>query len=137
MKVNLIHSSSVYCTTKPYMDKNNTDEFCYPCIDNVGVNNNPTKIWWSSINKGIINEPKVIFGTFGDGVFIDYFGQFGITQHSSAIVDTPDNLPKIARALKHPNVLELMNSIDFGGITTVFNWKVIALFKHDFYNQFL
>jgi hypothetical protein len=137
-KVNILYSRSSYGTDKHHMNKQQTEEFKYPCIQNINVKNEVGCIWYSNTNKkGHFGVPKVIFGVFGKGVYADIDGKYALCQHSRGIIDSIDNLQFIEKALLNPKFIELMKMTDVGGLSTIFNYKVIGLFKKDFWKDFI
>ena len=63
-------------------------------------------------------------------------GKYGLTQFSYAIADKPENLKKIKEAMDSARFIKLMNYTVFGQ-NHKYNYKVIALFKKDFWKYFL
>lgn len=137
-KVDVLYSRSAYGTDKPNMSKEQSVDHVYPCIQNVGNNNTPTKIWWSNTNEnGHFGIPKVIFGRFGTGIFLDKEGEYGMSQDCTAISDSPENLLHIKQAMQSERFLKLMKAGDVGGLGTIFNRKVISLLRKDFWKDFV
>jgi hypothetical protein len=63
IKLEILHSESVYEPRKAYMNSVKTNEFKYPCIYSINKNNEP-KFRFSSINnKGHFNVCKIIWET--------------------------------------------------------------------------
>lgn len=127
------HSYSVYESRKPHMNNSQSEEFRFPCVMNVGTSNQPSKFWWSNEDKGMFGVPKVIFGTFGNGVFIDAKGEYACTQHCAYIAAPVEELERIREVLQSEEFLKFANATYFGGTGTVFNKKVMALLKKDFW----
>ena len=127
------YSRSMYGSDKPNMRNAPDEEFKFPCVMNVGVNNQPTKFWWSNENKGMFGVPKVIFGRFGNGVFIDYNGEYGCTQDCAYIAAQVEELEHIREVLQSDEFLKFANATYFGGTGAVFDRKVMALLKKDFW----
>jgi hypothetical protein len=139
-RVDVLHSYSAYETRKEYISKEKDDIFKYPCVDNIGDKTNaPTKIYWSNINnKGHFGIPKLIWSALGPGIFIDEKGHYGMTQHGIAIHDSPENLNKIKKAMHSDSFQKIMQACKVGGLAgEVYNHKVIALFRHDFWKEFV
>lgn len=138
-KVKVLHSYSEYEVRKSYMNKEQTDEFKYPCVY---VINKDSKIslWWSKEKKSHFEVPKVIW-TNGSATVpvIDCDGKYGLTQFAYAIVDDIDNLEKIKMALSSKKFIQLMNHSD--GIVNVighkYDHRVISTFRKDFWKEFI
>jgi hypothetical protein len=91
-KVNILYSRSDYGSDKPHMNNKKTNEFKYPCIQNVNVNDNISCTWYSNTkSKGHFGIPKVIFGRKSSGVFFDKTGDYGLSQDCAAIIDSNEN----------------------------------------------
>jgi len=137
-KVTILYSRSKYGTDYPHMNKEQTEEFKYPCIQNVNMKNELSCIWYSNTNsKGDFNIPKVIFGRKCSGVFLDQNGDYGLAQDCRGIVDETQNLPRIQEALLHEDFIELSKQCDFGGARDTYNYKIITTFRKDFWKEFL
>lgn len=137
--VEILHSYSIYETRKEYMSKELTKEFKFPCIQNVNVKNEIGLLYYSNTkDKGHFGTSKVIFGRFGINAFIDEFGDYGLCQDCSGIVDIQHNLLKIKHAIKSKNFLIIMKMVDVSGIKdTPVNRKVLSTFRKDFWKEFL
>ena len=63
----------------------------------------------------------------------------GLGVFSSAIIDEPKNLIFIQKAMLHPDFLKLMSFSDgYSGVGGQrYNYKVISLFRKDFWKEFL
>lgn len=137
-RVEVLHSYSVYETRKPYMSKKQSDEFKYPCVMNVNTKNNISCIWYSNTNQnGHFRIPKVIFGRKCSGVFLDFDGRYGTAQDCTSIVDNVEKLSKISKALLNKKFIKISKNCDFGGARDTYNRKIIALFRKDFWKEFL
>jgi hypothetical protein len=109
------------------------EEFKFPCVMNVGVNNQPTKFWYSNVDKGMFRVPKVIFGTFGNGVFIDYNGEYGCTQHCAYIAAPVEELEKIREVLQSEEFEKAAIATYVGGTGTIFDRKFMKQLRKDFW----
>jgi hypothetical protein len=61
-------------------------------------------------------------------------GDYGLTQFAYAIVDKPENLPKIKEVFDTKEFRDLMELCAVGQLTI--NYKVISRFKKDFWKIF-
>ena len=136
-KVNFIYSRSEYGTDYTNMADVKKGSYTHPCIQNVNINDEASCVWYSDVRKGHFGIPKVIFGRFGSGIVVDANGDFGMCQDTCAIADKPENLEKIKQAMQSSEFLELMRSADVGGLGTIFNRRVIAEFRSDFWKDFI
>ena len=137
-----LYDRSMYGTDKPHMSRENESE--YPCsytINNEGIltnGNGENRPWYSSIKKGHFGIPKLIWSNgriTSIGSYADITGKYGLTQYSYAIVDTPENLPLIKKAFDSEEFRSLMMSC---AVTqNQINYKVISLFKKEFWREFI
>lgn len=138
-KVEIIANSTYHTQRTKLMSKNKTEQFKYPCIANVSKKSELSCVWYSNDNTlGHFGISKIIVGCFGINTFIDEKGEFGLTQHGIGIVDTVDNLKRIKEVLKNKEFQKLNKMTSVAGIKDVpLNYKVIALFRKDFWKEFL
>ena len=59
----------------------------------------------------------------------------GLTQFSYGIIDDKENLNNIKLSLENTNFIKLMEYVKF--TNNKYNYKVIALFKKDFWKEFI
>lgn len=136
--VEILHSYSAYETRKEYMSKESTEEFEFPCVQNVNVKNQLSCVHYSNTKQnGHFGIAKVMFGRKSSGVFIDKTGKYGQAQDCSSIIDNVENLEGIQRALQNKRFLELSKQCDVGGSRDWYNRKIIATFRKDFWKEFL
>ena len=121
------------------MSREKKDKFKYPCIQHVNVKGQSSCTWYSATNRnGHFTVPKVIFSSQQvGGTMVDLNGNYGMCQHCSAIVDSPKTLSKIKEAMDSSAFIEIMKSCDVGGNRDRYNRKVIALFRKDFWKEFI
>lgn len=136
-RVNLIHSYSAYECRKPWMSKEKSSEFKYPCA--YTVMKKGMKCHYSSRNdNGHFGIPKFIWGN-GEinyiGSEVDVNGEYGLTQFCYAIADDPKILPLIKTAFDSPKFKRIMNMCSVGKYSI--NEKVLALFRKDFWKEFI
>jgi hypothetical protein len=136
VKVSILHSFSSYETRKPWMSKERHNEFIHPCIYTI-VKGGKINYFWSNTNsKGHFKYPKVIWSNgSATSPIVDKNGDFGITQFSYAIIDNVENLDNIKKALSNDyfkNKIML-----FKGLADIYNYKIIATFRKDFWKDFI
>ena len=134
-----IFNNSSYHTQRSHMSKTQSEEFKYPCIDNVNTKHEAGKVYWSNIkNKGHFGVSKIIMGSFGINTLLDKNGEYGLTQHGIGIVDTVENLKRIEEVLNNEEFQNLNKMTDVAGTKDVpLNHKAIALFRKDFWKEFM
>ena len=94
------------------------------------------KCFYSSEKNGHFDIPKVIWSNgLGTYPIIDKNGKYGLTQFSYGIIDDKKNLNKIKLSLENTNFIKLMEYVKF--TNNKYNYKVIALFKKDFWKEFI
>ena len=142
-KVNVLYERSMYGTDKNNMMDNKmknveikNDIFKYPVIYTI-TQKDGCNILYSKEKKGHFGIPKVIWSN-GAGTYpiIDEKGKYGLTQFAYAIVDNKQNLQKIKDAMISEKFIDLMKYLVFKK-DNKYNYKIIALFKKDFYKYFL
>lgn len=127
------YSAGSYHTQRKYMSKTKSDTHKFPCVMNVGVNNQPTKFWYSNVDKGMFGVPKVIFGTFGNGVFIDSKGEYACTQHCAYIAAPVEELERIRKVLQSEEFQKAAIATYVGGTGTIFDRKFMKQLRKDFW----
>ena len=131
--VNVLYNRSMYGC-----DKNNiiNDITSYPCIYSI-TQKEGISLKYSKILKGHFGIPKVIWSD-GAGTYpiIDNKGEYGLTQFAYAIVDKKNKLKKIRDAMVNKDFLDLMTYTCFKK-QEKYNYKIIGLFRKDFYNVIL
>ena len=132
-KVNVLYNRSIYHIQKPYMSKPITD---YPCCYSITIKDG-MKYKYSDIDKGHFGIPKVIWSN-GGGTYpiIDKEGCYGLTEFAYAIVDEPENLQQISDVMSSELFIKMMKYLTFK-MNNKYNYKIITLFKKDFYKDFL
>jgi len=127
-----------YHRQNEWVSKIKTGPFIYPVITNIGKNNTITKLYWTcDNNRGHYGIPKVVFGRFGYGLFIDRKGEYSLTEDCVGIVAEPKNLDNIARAMKTEKFIKLMSYTNTGGLGECYNRRIIKQLRHDFWRDFI
>jgi hypothetical protein len=131
--IDLLRDSSSYHTQKKWVINKKT---IYPCIYSI-TQKDGCKFKYSKEKKGHFGIPKVIWSN-GAGTYpiIDENGKYGLTEFAYAIVDDKQNLQKIKDAMISEKFINLMKYLVFKK-DNKYNYKIIALFKKDFYKYFL
>jgi hypothetical protein len=135
--VHVLHDYSLYETRKKWMSRTETEEFKYPCVYTVNSKSHITH-YYSTKQHGHYGVPKFIWSNgriSSIGSYVDINGDYGLTQFAYAIVDDAHNLSKIKEVFDKKEFRNLMELCAVGQLTV--NHKVIAIFKKDFWKQFL
>jgi len=131
--IDLLRDSSSYHTQKKGIINNKT---IYPCIYSI-TKKDGCKFKYSDEKKGHFGIPKVIWSN-GAGTYpiIDINGDYGLTEFAYAVVDDKQNLQKIKDAMISEKFINLMKYLVFK-TDNKYNYRIIALFKKDFYKYFI
>jgi hypothetical protein len=138
-KVEILHSYSAYESRKEYVSKTETDEFKYPVIHSIkkaGLN----LLYSNTDDNGMFGVPKVVFGSGQSDTFIDKNGEYGLSQHTRAIVDKKENLENINKAMNSPKFIELSKYcclISTSMFIDRYNKDILSTFRKDFWKQFV
>ena len=137
-RVNLIYSPSSYGTAKEWMSRERTDTHCHPCVYMISKKDGSLTLHYSGTGKrGHFGIPKVIFGKSQQpGIpFPDVDGEYGMTEFTAAVADEREVIPDIAKAMHSDGFREVMRSVKYS--TENFNRHVLALFRKDFWREFI
>lgn len=132
-KCNFGYSASWYHCQRKNMSSVKDDQFKYPCIRNVGEDDLPSKLWYSNEDKGMFGIPKIVFGRFGYGLFIDKTGEFGCTEDCAYIAAAPEELERIYEVLKSEEFLRIAESTRVGGSRTIYETAFMKQLRKDFW----
>lgn len=131
--VEIIYNPRYYhCQNKNMKNVETNDSFIFPCVYTISQSKG-VSLWYSNINKGHFGVPKVIWTNGRGSPIIDEEGKYGLTEFAYGIVDEIENLQKIKDAMIHPDFIKLMKYVVFKECLR-YNYRVIGLFKKDFYN---
>ena len=121
------------------MSSNQNEEFHLPCVYSVLKNGTPT-LKYSREDRGYFGTPKVIFGNGANPTsFIDYDGNYGMTQFAFAIADSPENLERIEKSLKSDKfarITEATKYVATAGNPLVYP-KILKTFRKNFWEEFI
>lgn len=139
-RVEVLYSSSKYETRNTHMNKELTDVFKYPCVYSITGDDNPNLMYSNVNNKGHFGIPKLILGNGANPkCFIDYAGEYGMTQYSYGIVDEIENLEKIKKVLESEEFQKINLASKF--VSTNGNPlaypRIISLFRKYFWKEFI
>jgi hypothetical protein len=130
-----ILANSSYHTQRDHMSVTPSPENRYPCIYSI-TKKDGMKFRYSNIDSlGHFGTPKLIWSNgLGTYPVVDTIGEYGLTEFSYAIVDTPENLVKIKEAMETKEFIKLMNFCKF--TNNKYAHKIIATFRKDFWKEF-
>jgi hypothetical protein len=131
-KVSILHS---YIYEHRTISNTKDDNFKYPCCYSI-TQKDKLKCFYSDKKNGHFGIPKVIWSN-GAGTYpiIDLNGKYGLTEFCHGIIDKKENLEYIKDALNNKKFIDLMKYVKF--TDNKYNFRVIALFKKDFYKEFI
>jgi len=119
------------------------DIYKYPVIYTV-TEKQGVVYWYSKSNtNGHFGIPKLILKIGATTPILDLGGKYGMSEFAGAIVDTPENLLKIEKAINHPEFKKL--KLYFTGAIVPVNgyidgmgkmFKFIREFRKDFWKEF-
>jgi hypothetical protein len=137
-RIDVVYDSSIYEIRKPYVQKNKDQNHIYPIIKYISKTTGVPDIWYSSKNLGHIGIPKVVFGVGSQvgKIMVDTDGEYGLYCFSMGVTNGKiEELDKIREAMDSDKFRNIMKSCQFN--TEMYNRKVIALFKKDFWKEFI
>jgi hypothetical protein len=138
--VDIIYSRSDYGTDKVNVSKIQNDEFPYPVVYSV-LSDGTVNLMYSSTNtKGHFGIPKLILGNGANPTcFIDYNGEYGMTQFAYGIVDTVENLVKIKEVITSKDFQKVNLATKYvatAGNPLVYP-KILKTFRKNFWEEFI
>jgi len=138
-KVEVLYSRSAYGTDKKNMSSEKVGEFKYPCVYSINVDEIPS-YFYSSIKGEHFGTKKFIIPN-GDarsiGFIKDINGEYGLTQFSCAIVEENKEIQETYHKLFRSKEFISFYNTNLCIGKTQYNWKVLSLFKKDFWKEFV
>jgi len=135
--VSVLYSRSDYGTDKPHMSKVRTEEHIYPCVYTTLKDDTINLMWSNTNNNGHFGISKIMWSNgMASSLHTDLEGEYGLTQFSYAIVDTPENLVLIKKVMGNDIFLKLINNCYLSSGDR-FSRKILATFRKDFWKDFL
>ena len=134
--VDLMFSRHVYHAYLKGLRNEESAEHPHPCVYSMKLPDGELQLKWADEDRGMFGIPKVIFLDWATaGIpYADMEGKYGMCQNAAAIVDDPEVLPKIARAMDSPEFRKLMDAVRTG--SSQWNIHVIKKFRKDFWKSF-
>ena len=149
-RVEFLYHRGVYESRKDSLSETRGSPFVHPCVWTIskrreladGKGGRLRFMWSDRIERGRggkpihFGVPKAIFGMWNSsGIpYADAEGEYGMTQHAGGIVDDPETVPLIAKAMDSPRFRRVMDAVRFN--TEDWNRHVIPLFRKDFWKEF-
>jgi hypothetical protein len=138
-KVKVILDSS-YHTQRDFISDTQNDIYQYPVVYSV-LSDGSVNLKYSSVNdRGHFGIPKLIFGNGANPTcFIDYNGEFGVTQYSFGVVDTIENLERIKDVITSDNFQKVNQATKYvatAGNPLVYP-KILKTFRKNFWEEFV
>jgi hypothetical protein len=127
-----------YHTQKDHMNKEQTEEFKYPCVNFMPKTDVPVVYYSNTNQKGHFGIPKLIMSNgriISVGCMLDDKGEYGLTQFAFAIVDDVNVLPRIKQAIDNKDFRNIMEQCAVNDI--YFNKRIFATFRKEFWKEFL
>lgn len=123
-----------YGTQAAHTSREKSKKFKYPLVYTVNKGD-VLNLWYSSEKKGHFGIPKVIWSNGkASGFIVDKNGDYGLMEFAYAVIDSPKNLDSIKKALESDDFKKLI--LDSTSTGTI-NRKVLALFRKDFWKDFV
>ena len=126
-----------YAHRAEHMSKVKKGKFQLPCFYSINKGDDAT-IRYTNEDKGHFGIPKFIWSNGyipSFGTFVDKKGEYGMMEYCYAIVDEVKNLDNIKKAFDSKSFRDLM--LDCKMSENSLNRKVLALFRKDFYKDFI
>ena len=138
--VDILYSRSDYGTDKVNISKIQSEDFPYPVVYSI-LSDGTVNLMYSATNtKGHFGIPKLILGNGANPTcFIDYNGEYGMTQFAYAIVDTIENLEKIKEVITSKDFQKVNLATKYvatAGNPLVYP-KIIKTFRKNFWKEFI
>ena len=148
-RVRFLSCKSTFASVRPCMSRTRTETHVHPCVWAISGDRDKEEdaggrlnLWWSSDavgggRKAMFGVPKVMFGVSQQSGIprADPEGEYGMMEFVSAIVDDPEVLPMIAKAMDGKRFRRAMDAVRFN--TEMWSRHVIPLLKRDFWRVLL
>jgi hypothetical protein len=135
-KNEVLYSSSIYDTRRPYISKLKTEKNTLPVVHNM-TKKDGLGFVYSSEDKGHFGIPKVIlsFGEF-QYPYNDYKGEYGMSQICYGLkIDSKEEGDKICEAINTDKFKEILKYTKWSTFQT--DWRMFKHFKKDFWKEFI
>ena len=110
----------------------------YPVAINLSVKGCPSMVKWAEHKTLDHYRKKVILTRLGEAAMLDSEGDYGMSGSCFAIIDEPDNLENIYKAVRNKDFVRFMKSINVGGqMGNIYEAKLMALLRKDFWKDYI
>lgn len=137
-KCEVLYNRSSYGCDKEWVSKTKIKGYIYPCVYTIN-SKSQLKLFYSNKKDGNGMNKKKLMWSNGRiksiGSVIDKEGKYGLTQFAYGIVDKEENLENIKKAFDSNKFRRLMEYCAVCQLTV--NYKIIELFKKDFWKEFI
>jgi hypothetical protein len=135
--IDVIYSSSIYETRKPYVKQTKSvEKYKYPVVHS--INQTGLVCWYTDDKtKGHFGVPKVLLN-FNEQQYPvnDYDGKYGMSQITFGIpITSKKQGDDIVKAINTDAFKEIIRATKWGAFQT--DWRMFKYFKPDFYKVFL
>lgn len=138
--VEVLYSRSNYGTDKINVSKVQNDEFPYPVVYSILSDGTVNFMYSSTNDKGHFGIPKLILGNGANPTcFIDYQGEYGMTQFAYGIVDDVENLERIKEVITSDEFKKINLATKYvatAGNPLIYP-KIAKTFRKDFWKEFI
>ena len=137
-KCEILYNSNAYRAGKDHMSKFECKKNCYPVVYSTPVAG-PTLHWSSQNNNGHYGVSKFIFNPNRPiGFFVDYDGEYAMTQWCVGIVGDREYLDMVAEVFKNQKINGFADFMEATHFTDqIFNRRVFESFRKDFWKEFI
>ncbi len=135
-KNEVLYSSSIYDTRRPYVNKTKTETYNLPVVHNM-TKKDGLGFVYSSEDKGHFGVSKVIlsFGEF-QYPYNDFNGEYGMSQICYGLkINSQEEGDKIVEAINSIKFKEILKYTKWSTFQT--DWRMFKEFKKDFWKEFL
>ena len=135
-KNEVLYSSSIYDTRRPYINKTKTDKNTLPVVHNM-TKKDGLGFVYSSEDKGHFGVSKVIlsFGEF-QYPYNDFNGEYGMSQICYGLkINSKEEGDKIVEAINSVKFKEILKYTKWSTFQT--DWRMFKEFKPDFWRLFI
>jgi hypothetical protein len=134
-RVNIL-ANSAYHTQRDHVVSAYSDEYPWPCVYSITQKEGIKCYYSSTSSRSHFGVPKVIWSNgLGTYPVIDIEGKYGLTEFAYAIVDSPENLLNIKKAMESEKFIEMMSFCKF--TNNKYDRKIISTFRKDFWKEFV
>jgi hypothetical protein len=133
--LDIIYSASLYDVRKPYMSKEKSDKFQYPCVYGMYQDGTISEFYSSEKSNHFVSKVILGIGRYAYPL-IDIEGKYGLTQNAFGIkVSSLKEAENIKKAIESDKFKEIIKATKWGNFQT--DWRMFKYFKKDFWKDFV